>query len=225
MSKIYPDAFSTPPANGGVHVVDPDSAVRDSIRVLIETAGHPVETYPSGIELRRRPEGSIAGCVVLDSRALFPDGLTLPEALKEFPDDLPVIVIAGISDVALAVASLKAGAFDFLEKPFSPTSLLLSVRAALSRPERQVRQHASPLLARLTVREHEVLERLVQGDSAKAIAKVLAISPRTAEVHRAHIMEKLSARNLADLVRIALGGHADVTPGRSALSIGPMAAP
>ncbi|MGH7067983.1 MAG: response regulator FixJ [Acetobacteraceae bacterium] len=191
-----------------VHVVDDDAAVRDSLRVLLEAAGFTVRTHASaGALLAAEPEP--LGCVLTDVRMPEIDGLELQRLLNASGIGLPVIVMTGHGGVPVAVSAMKEGAVDFLEKPFDDEQLLRAIRRAVE----QSRQHqarelaaaeAAARLAQLTRREREVLDRLVGGLSTKAIAKALGASPRTIEVHRARVFEKLKAGNLPDLVRLVL---------------------
>jgi two-component system response regulator FixJ len=184
-----------------VHIVDDDDAVRRSLRFLLEVAGLSVATYASGAELLRA-DLSRAGCVLTDMRMPGTDGLQLQAQLAARGVRLPVILMTGHADVPLAVQALKAGAADFLEKPFKDGELLAAVQAALARDSDAVR--AAERLAALTAREREVLDLLVAGKSSKEIAKALGTSPRTIDVHRARVFHKLEARSLPELVHLVL---------------------
>ncbi|WP_343713185.1 response regulator FixJ [Inquilinus sp.] len=195
-----------------VHVVDDDEAVRFSLSFLLETAGFRVETYPSAVAFLDRSGIPPEGCVVTDVRMPEMDGLTLQQMLVERGIALPVIVMTGHGDIPIAVQALKAGAVDFLEKPFDDELLIGAIRAALDRNHRdRSRQSDAELLSSrltaLTPREYEVLTALVKGHPNKTIAYDLGISARTVEVHRARVMEKMQARNLSELVRIWLSIH------------------
>ncbi len=197
-----------------IHVVDDDAAIRDSLRVLLESSGLAVSTYASApLFLAAAAESS--GCVLTDVRMPGMDGLALQRALRERGVRLPVIVMTGQGDIPIAVRAMKEGAVDFLEKPFADQDLLDAVRRALAESERraareQLCEEAQRKLAMLTAREREVLDLLVSGLSTKAIANALGASPRTIEVHRARVFEKLGARSLPELVRFALeAGAAD----------------
>jgi two-component system response regulator FixJ len=204
------------PANK-VHVVDDDAAVRDSLQLLLEASGLPVQTYGSANEFLGAAAG-LAGCVLTDVRMPDIDGLELQRRLNERGIRLPVIVMTAQADVPLAVRAMKAGAVDFLEKPFSDDALLNAVTRALGegqklRQEEATASKAAHQLAALTPREREVLDLLVIGLSNKAIANKLDASPRTVEVHRARVFEKLHARSIADLIHLvqaagASGGRA-----------------
>lgn len=195
-----------------VHVVDDDAAMRDSLRVLLESAGFAVRTHDSAKGLLAITPGP-SGCVLTDVRMPEMDGLELQVRLKENDVRLPVIVMTGQGDISLAVRAMKAGAVDFLEKPFDETRLFAAVRAALDQSRQSYEQDtvaaaAAGRLALLTLRERQVFDLLVTGLSTKAIAQKLRASPRTIEVHRARVFEKLDARSLPDLVRLALATDA-----------------
>ena len=191
-----------------VHVVDDDAAVRDSLRMLLEAAGFAVRTFDSASAfLASAPMG--LGCVLTDVRMPEIDGLALLRRLRELGVHLPVIVMTGQGDIAIAVQAMKAGAIDFLEKPFDDATLIEAIGKAQKQSERlqevaEASAEAATRLATLTPREREVFDLLVTGLPNKAIANTLGASPRTIEVHRARIMEKLGAKNAADLVRIVL---------------------
>lgn len=204
-----------------VHVVDDDDAVRDSLTLLLESAGFAVRTYSSATALLAAlPEAT--GCILTDVRMPEIDGLTLQRHLAEAGVRLPVIVMTGHGDVPIAVEALKAGAADFLEKPFDDSQLLAAVTNAIaaserSRDEAAVVADITRKLANLTPREREVLDKLVEGLPNKTIAYDLGSSPRTVEVHRARVMEKMGARSLPELVRmtVAVAGSAvPVKPSR-----------
>jgi two-component system, LuxR family, response regulator FixJ len=191
-----------------VHVVDDDVAIRDSLQVLLESSCFAVRTYASASAFLAAAT-SLGGCVLTDVRMPEIDGLELQLRLAQQDLRLPVIVMTGQADIPIAVRAMKAGAVDFLEKPFSDEQLLEAVRRALeeSRRRRQAdatQTAAAGRLAALTPREREVFDFLVIGLSNKEIANKLRASPRTIEVHRARVLEKLQARSLPDLVRLAL---------------------
>lgn len=195
-----------------VHVVDDDEAVRDSLRFLLEAADFAVRTHASA-EALLSAAPRCPGCVLTDVRMPGVDGLELLRRLHRAGVDLPVIVMTGHADVPMAVRAMKAGALDFLEKPFSADALVASVRTALDESRRAAEaraqiERASARIAGLTPREREVFELLVTGLSTKAIANALGASPRTIEVHRARVMEKLDAGSLPEVVRLALAAQA-----------------
>ena len=197
-----------PPLQPTVHVVDDDPGVRDSLRFLLETAGFTVATYASGATLLAASPGP-AGCVLSDFQMPGMDGLQLQGRLTQQGVRLPVIIMTAHGEVPLAVRALKAGAVDFLQKPCAEEQLLETVRRALQANHAALEAgvaaaEAAGLIARLTPREHEVLDLLVTGKSNKEIAKALGNSPRTIDVHRARVFEKLQAANLPDLVHLVL---------------------
>jgi two-component system response regulator FixJ len=172
-----------------------------------------VKAYDSAAAFLRAAPG-LSGCVLTDVRMPEIDGLALQETLNEHGVQLPVIVMTGHADVPLAVRALKAGAIDFLEKPFEDAQLLDAVRRALEESRRldqatAVRSDAAARLAKLTPREREVLDRVVKGFPNKVIAYELGASQRTIEVHRSRVLEKLQARSLPELIRIVLAATAE----------------
>lgn len=191
-----------------VFIVDDDALVREGLRWLIESAHLPVECYSCAQEFLSHYNGSRPGCLILD--LYLPDtcGLDLLAQLRAHGDGLPVIIITAQGDVSAAVKALKTGAVDFLEKPLDCSGLLEHIRRAVEQDASRRRDHAlrRSLAARLellTPREREVLDLLVAGEPSKIIAKGLRIRLKTVEAHRARIMAKLQARNVAHLVRIA----------------------
>lgn len=192
-----------------VFVVDDDAAVRDSLRALLESAGFPVRDFASARDVLADPTLSQGGCLIADIRMPDMDGLELQQVLVNCGIGIPVIVITGHGDVLTAVRAMKAGAVDFIEKPFDDEALIESVRWALAladnaRANLLVAQAAEQRILTLSERERQVLECLVTGRPNKIIAFELDISPRTVEVHRAQVMKKMQARSLSDLVRQAL---------------------
>ena len=192
-----------------VHVVDDDPAVRDSLGLLLQSAGISVQVYDSAAAILTVASTLDAGCVLTDVRMPEIDGLTLQRRLATLNPRLAVVVMTGHADVPIAVAALKAGARDFLEKPFDDERLIGAVRDALaaSQQAHHAGEAAESIVARLTTltrREREVLDRLVEGEPNKTIAYELGTSPRTVEVHRARVMEKMGTRSLAGLVRMVL---------------------
>jgi two-component system, LuxR family, response regulator FixJ len=204
-----------------VHVVDDDPGVRDSLAFLLQTAGLVVRTYDSAAAFLAVAPGLQAGCVLTDVRMPEMDGLALQRRIGALGNNLAVVVMTGHGDVPIAVAALKAGARDFLEKPFDDERLLGVVRDALDVSQRaqQAQEAAAGIAARLaslTPREREVLDHLVAGKPNKTIAYDLGTSPRTVEVQRARVMEKMGARSLAELVRMVLAIQKDETKPPSA---------
>jgi len=191
-----------------VFLVEDDAAVRDSLRLLLDIAGYTPELFGSGEEFLSRAARPMLGCLITDVRLPGMSGLDLHAEIKQRGIALPVIFITGHADVPMAIAALRQGALDFLEKPIDDEALLASVRAALAQRETvaelRTSREAQARAARLTAREREVLELLVAGCSNRAIGDRLGISVRTVENHRAHVMEKLQATSTAQLIRIAL---------------------
>lgn len=192
-----------------VFVVDDDAAVRDSLKDLLESDGLTAEVYGAAQEFLDAHDTDRGGCLLLDIQMPDMNGLELQQKLADKGSTLPVIIITGHGDVPIAVKALKAGAVDFIEKPFTDDVILGGVRRALELGEQNRREQASvdeakAGIARLTTREYEVFEHLVIGRLNKQMAFDLGISKRTVEVHRARVMEKMEARNLAHLVRMAM---------------------
>ncbi|CAN1571715.1 TtrR Response regulator [Caulobacteraceae bacterium] len=199
--------------DGRVHIIDDDEAMRDSLVFLLDTAGLEVEASASAEAFLRTLPDPRLGCIVTDIRMPDMTGLDLIRALKAGGHDYPVIVITGHGDVALAVESMKAGAVDFIEKPFDDEALLCAIRIAFRKGSELVsaspeRQAIVARLDALSPREREVLAGVVAGKPNKIIAHDLGISPRTVEVYRANLMTKMAAGSLSELVRMALvAGH------------------
>jgi len=197
-----------------IFVVDDDAAIRDSLRMMLETAGFAVRDFVSAQSFLV-DSGLQGGCLIVDIRMPGMGGLELQEELVRRKASIPVIVMTGHADVPLAVRAMRAGAIDFVEKPFDQERMLQSVSDALAAGERaQSRaaeaKEARDLLSLLTPREREILDQLVKGHANKVVAQQLGISPRTVEIHRASIMEKLHARNLSNVVRTALAASWEV---------------
>jgi two-component system, LuxR family, response regulator FixJ len=196
-----------------IFIVDDDPSIRDSMQLLLEVAGFKVCNFDSAKQFLAddRPKH---GCLIADIRMPDMSGLELQEEIIRRHMELPVIIMTGHGDVPLAVRAMKAGAIDFLEKPFDDETLLTSVRRALAvglqtRSRSAETKAAKETLALLTPRERGVLEKLVKGRSNKVAAYELGISPRTVEIHRAHIMDKMDASSLSDLVRVVLTAGQD----------------
>lgn len=189
-----------------IFVVDDAEDVRESLAVLLGTAGFRVGTFASALEFLAVVQPNWRGCVVADVRMPGMSGLELQTELMLRGLALPVIIITAHADVPMAVAALKAGAVDFIEKPFRADTLIAAIRSALVMPPEEIGRPGGPSVRSrinaLSSREHEVMLLLAAGHPNKVVADRLGISPRTVEVHRAHIMEKMAARNLADLVRM-----------------------
>jgi two-component system response regulator FixJ len=191
-----------------IHLVDDEEAIRRSAGFMLRTSGFAVEAYPSGVAFLKVVRSVEPGCILLDVRMPEMDGLEVQAALNERGVTMPVIVLTGHGDVSIAVRAMKAGASDFIEKPFEKASLLKSIEDAFARlDDANARSsHAADAavrIAALTGREQDVLQGLAQGFPNKTIAYDLGISPRTVEVHRANLMSKLGVHSLSDALRIA----------------------
>jgi two-component system response regulator FixJ len=198
-------------------VVDDDEAVRESLQALLESHGYVVEIFGSAEEFLAHDPFARGDCAILDLRMPGMDGLTLLGRLKANSAQFPVIMVSGHGDVPLAVQAMKAGAADFIEKPYSNEAILNLIRLAIRREAHgdaagQEKAGAAARIASLTAREREVLERLVIGHPNKIIAYQLGISPRTVEIHRANLVKKMQAESLSHLVRLALA--AGVNPSK-----------
>ena len=197
------------PEQSVVCVVDDDEAVRDSLQILLETMNYAVKSYESGVAFLEECAALEVGCVLLDIRMPQMNGLEVQQRLNAERSDLPVIIVTGHGDVTMAVQAMRAGAVDFIEKPFDEDVLLASVQNALSLAEQAHRQveiktSVQHNLTRLTKREREVFDQLIFGHANKVVARALDCSPRTVEIHRARVMEKMNATSVAHLVRMAL---------------------
>ena len=191
-----------------VFVVDDDASVRESLRWMVGSLDLPVETYATAREFLGAQNGGRPGCLVLDLRMPEMSGLDLQSELAARHIRLPIIMISGHADVASAVRALKAGALDFLEKPFARSELLARVQEALAldakvRQAEAERIRVEGCVARLTPRERQVMDLVVSGKTNKTIAAELGLCEKTVEVHRARVMTKMEADSLAHLVRLA----------------------
>ncbi len=192
-----------------VFVVDDDPAVGDSIRLLLRSVGLQSEVHLSGDEFLAAYEADRPGCLVLDVRMPGMSGIEVQERLQELGSTLPIIFVTAHGDVPMAVDAMKAGALDFVEKPFRDQELLDKIRQALDhdariRDERSAVAEIEGRLSRLTPRETEVMELVVAGKSNKRIARELGISRRTVEVHRARVMDKLKVDSVSRLVQLVM---------------------
>ena len=192
-----------------ITIVDDDEAVRDSLSLLLNFRGFRCRGYASAEECLAQWRADWRGCLLLDLRMGGMDGLALQRALGERGSRLPVVFLTGHGDIAHARAALKAGAVDFLEKPYAEEALLEAVREAVARDARQhaVRSHSEEIatrIARLSERERQVMELTVEGRPNREIAGRLEISPRTVEVFKARMMENMQARSLPELVRLVM---------------------
>jgi two-component system, LuxR family, response regulator FixJ len=192
-----------------IYVVDDDEAVRQSLEFLLQTAGMKAKAFESAKAFLETLGEVTSGCLITDVRMPEITGIDLLKRVQDMKPDLPVIVITGHGDIALAVEAMKIGAVDFLEKPFDDERLIAAVRAALDREAEHAKRNAEVAeihdkLAALSNRERQVLEGLVAGNPNKTIAYDLGISPRTVEIYRANLMTKMAANSLSDLVRMAM---------------------
>lgn len=199
-----------------VYIIDDDDAVRDSLSLQLEAAGYEVASFPSAIGFLEIAGTLQPGCVISDVQMPDMDGMELQQRLSDLKLDFPVVIVTGHADVALAVRAMKAGAVDFIEKPFEEQAILDSVqhaqtRFAAQRATAQAGATAREKLSNLTPREREVFDEMVRGKQNKVIAYDLDISPRTVEVHRARVLEKLEARSLSELVRLALAAGVPIS--------------
>lgn len=195
-----------------VVIIDDDKAVRDSLAWLVESIGLPVRSYESAKafldeidKTGERPHG----CLLVDIRLPGMSGLDLQDALAQRHIDVPIIVITGHGDIPIAVRAMKAGALDFIEKPFSDEVLLDRIREAMERDRLQHdraerRRQLQERVRRLSLRERQVMGLVVRGKLNKEVAAELGLSPKTIEVHRSNVMEKMEAASLAQLVRISI---------------------
>ena len=196
-----------------VYVIDDDEALRDSLLFLLDSAGFEVTLFETAQQFLDALPALSFGCVVSDVRMPGIDGIELLKRLKGEHSAFPIVVMTGHGDVPLAVEAMKAGAIDFIEKPFDEQAILDAVRAALERCGDEGdgdRAAVVGKLALLSERERQVLDGLISGHANKTIAHNLGISPRTVEVYRANLMAKMQAKSLSELIRMAI--LADVRP-------------
>jgi two-component system, LuxR family, response regulator FixJ len=193
------------PSAHTIHIVDDDAAVRRSLQRLLSSAGHETASYDSALALLEAMPLPPDGCLLLDVRMPGMDGLELQARLNRLGFRLPVIVITGHGDIRTAVQAMKAGAVDFIEKPFDEEPLFTAIDAAL---EQELADpgivEAVRRIATLSPRERQVLDALIAGHPNKTIAVALGLSVRTVEVHRAHMLERLGVETLAEAVRLAV---------------------
>jgi two-component system response regulator FixJ len=205
------------PREQRVYIVDDDEAVRDSLSVLLESKAYEVRGFGSAPEFLAAAPSLPVGCLIVDIRMPEMDGLELQQRLIDRALHFPMIVITGHGDVPLAVRAMKAGAVDFIEKPFASEAILDSLAAALSRLAALGERDAAGVaaagkLALLSPRERDVLYGLLAGLPNKSIAFDLEISPRTVEIHRARVMDKMGARSLSELIRLGLAAGVRPSP-------------
>ena len=201
--------LSIPPSNvSTVFVVDDDNSLRDAIRSLLRSVGHTVEMFASAEDFLKHRNPAQPGCLVLDIRLPDTSGLELQKTLSEMNDRIPIIFITGHGDVPMSVQTMKAGAMDFLLKPFRDQDLLEIIQAALRRDRARRDEDAKAAkdtanYASLTAREREIMQHVVTGQINKRIAADVGLSEVTVKIHRAQVMRKMGAGSVADLVRIA----------------------
>jgi two-component system response regulator FixJ len=196
------------PAEKLVHIVDDDDAVRRSAAFMLKHAGYRVESWVSGVAFLKSAKAAERGCVLLDVRMPEMDGLEVQQEMVKCGIDMPVVILTGHGDVGIAVKAMRAGAVNFIEKPYEKESLIAAIEEAYTRLDRNHDKdmkagEAQVRLACLTGRERDVLDGLVAGYPNKTIAYDLGISPRTVEIYRANMMEKLRVRSLSEALRIA----------------------
>jgi two-component system response regulator FixJ len=190
-----------------VHVIDDDPAMRDSLSFLLDSVDITTRTYETAVEFLGEADDATSGCIVTDVRMPGMSGLDLVRRLKDRGVKTPIIVMTGHADVPLAVEAMKAGAMEFLEKPFEDEVLLRAIRSALNGPRGQdpkEKQRLQTIFEALSPREQQVLEGVIAGKLNKVIAFELGISPRTVEVYRANMMAKTGAHGLSELVQMVM---------------------
>jgi two-component system response regulator FixJ len=213
MPESHAEATVAVPATEAVHVIDDDEAVRRSLALLLFSAGRAVRTYASAESFLHALPKTMDGCIVVDVRMPGMDGLQLQEHLTTLDVHLPVVVVTGHADIALAVRAMKAGARDFIEKPYTNERMIEAVTAALASGRLDLTRarrtsEARARVGRLSARELDVLRELVAGRPNKLVAHALNISPRTVEIHRANMMDKLAVGSLSEAVRLFIAaGH------------------
>lgn len=198
--------------SGEVFIVDDDPAVRETLSLLFTNAGYSVVRFAEGAAFLRVAKERNPVCIILDVHIPGKSGIDLLKELNAQDYPAPIFIMSGQGDIAMAVDAIKSGALDFIEKPFRGSDVVMRVREAINANSRQLASNASddikilnfPGREPLTRREQDVLACLVKGESNKEAARRLGISPRTIEVHRSRIMEKLDAKNTADLIRIVM---------------------
>ena len=210
---MIPEARSSPDASPGanptVFIVDDDRGLCEALAYLLQSVHLRCEAYPSTRDFLDAYDPERPGCLVLDVRMPGMSGLDFQTELVEQRSSLPIIMITGYADVAMAVRAMKAGAVEFLEKPFADQVILESIQQAIER-DRQARLHRvrqaefDRRLSTLTQRERQVMDLLVDGSSNKQIATALDVSRKTVETHRANLMTKMRAKSLAELIRSLL---------------------
>jgi two-component system response regulator FixJ len=191
-----------------IHIVDDDPGVRRSLKRLLEASGFAVRSYECGNALLEDADLLPAGCALIDVRMPGMDGIEIQARLKATRTDIPVVVMTGRGDIRTAVRAMKGGAIDFIEKPFTDDLLIATIEMALVALDQNRRtdgiQQAAGRIAKLSPRERQVLDAVLEGGANKTIAVKLGLSMRTIEVHRAHMMDRLGVRRVAEAVRLAV---------------------
>ncbi|HDZ37468.1 MAG TPA: response regulator [Marinobacter sp.] len=192
-----------------VYVVEDDEAVRDSLELLLKSDDKPVKAYERATTFLKDYSEQMAGCIVLDIRMPGMDGMELQKKLNDRHSILPIIFVTGHGDVPMAVDAMKEGAVDFIQKPYREEALLEKIEAALAQDleQRKTLDEKQEIIRRiksLTPREHEIMDRMIEGQANKVIAIELEISQRTVEIHRSRVMHKMGTHSLAHLVRMVL---------------------
>jgi FixJ family two-component response regulator len=205
--------MGTAAPTGEIFVVDDDPAVRSTLSTVFERAGYAVTCFADGAALVAAARGGTPLCIILDVHIPGKSGLDILKQLNAQDYPVPIFMMSGQGDIAMAVDAIKNGALDFIEKPFRGSAVVGRVREAIEAAQAAARRESNPAEALplqfgsrepLTRRERDVLAQIVAGASNKEAGRQLGISPRTVEVHRAHIMQKLAAKNTADLMRIVM---------------------
>jgi FixJ family two-component response regulator len=205
----------TKPTDARVFIVDDDPGVLNSVAFLLQTVGIRAETYASAQDFLASCDVQAPGCLVLDVRMPAMSGLELQEKLQAMGSSLPIIFLTAHGDVPMAVKAVKSGAVDFIQKPFRDQELVDKIQNAMNRNVRArttaaARLDAAARVASLTPRERQVLDAVVAGKANKVIAADLGVSQRTVEIHRAHVMKKMQADSVANLVRMAMRARGEL---------------
>ena len=192
-----------------VFIVDDDQGVRESIKILMRSIGVGSETFPSADDFLKAHSPDMSGCIVLDVRMPGMSGLELQEQLASLGSTLPIIFVSAHGDVPMAVEAVKAGALDFVQKPFRDQALIDKIQDAFAenarvREKLRDRSRITERIASLTPREHEVMEMVVEGHANKVIAIDLGLSQRTVEIHRARVMKKMEVDSVSQLVQFVI---------------------
>ncbi len=191
-----------------LHIVDDEKLIRNSLVAVLQNAGYEVLAFASGVEFLKSLPDLNPDCVILDVRMPRMSGLAVLEILKQNHPQIPIIMMSGFADVSMAVRAMQSGASDFVEKPFQTNDLLDTIERVLETPssgaKTVTKADTEALLSNLSKREVEVLSLLVQGKQNKVVARELELSPRTVEVHRARIMQRLGVTSFAELVRLSV---------------------